>query len=223
MSLGARMSLLPVREVMFKISKMQLAHLVKLSFTPTKVEDSFEDPQSLTVIEINRQRATKAKNKGSAESKIQHSIFGQVASELRGAEPRQLRRSFVHPLDDGQMRTFKVKFTGEGVVDNGGPYREIFNECVDELQSDHLPLLIRCPNSRSDQGINRDKWIVNPACTRYPLYRFMGKLMGIALRNRIAVGFHLAGIVWKKSAGHRAVARRFGGNRSRHGEALPRP
>ena len=37
-------------------------------------------------------------------------------------------------MDDGQSRTFKVKFDGEGVDDYGGPYREIFQQICEELQ-----------------------------------------------------------------------------------------
>ena len=37
-------------------------------------------------------------------------------------------------MDDGQSRTFKVKFDGEGVDDYGGPYREIFQKICEELQ-----------------------------------------------------------------------------------------
>ena len=40
-----------------------------------------------------------------------------------------------HPMDDGQQRTFKVKFEGEGVDDYGGPYRECFSQWCAELQA----------------------------------------------------------------------------------------
>ena len=39
----------------------------------------------------------------------------------------------MHPMDDGQQRSFKVKFEGEGVDDYGGPFREIFSQCAAEL------------------------------------------------------------------------------------------
>ena len=29
-------------------------------------------------------------------------------------------------LDGGQKRCFRLRFVGEGVSDNGGPYREVF-------------------------------------------------------------------------------------------------
>jgi len=56
----------------------------------------------------------------------------------------------------------QVKFQGEGVVDNGGPYRDSFNEWVHELQSDRLPLFALNPNGRNDVGMNRDHYICNP-------------------------------------------------------------
>merc|ERR1712137_1274342 len=93
-----------------------------------------------------------------------------------------LRRSYVHIMDDGQPRTFKVKFEGEGVVDNGGPYRECFNEFMNELfhyaereddaiegeneEGSYLPLFLICPNGRNGQGLNQDKFIPNPSCNK---------------------------------------------------------
>jgi hypothetical protein len=38
-------------------------------------------------------------------------------------------------MDDGQLRTFKVKFEGEGADDYGGPYREFFSQFMAEVQS----------------------------------------------------------------------------------------
>jgi len=50
-------------------------------------------------------------------------------------------------MDDGQSRAFKIKFDGEGVDDYGGPYREIFQQLCDELQS-----LAPEPESDSSSG-----------------------------------------------------------------------
>ncbi|KAG6578154.1 putative HECT E3 ubiquitin ligase [Phytophthora cinnamomi] len=46
---------------------------------------------------------------------------------------------YSHPMDDGQLRSFKVKFEGEGVDDYGGPYREFFSQFFAELQMLHVP------------------------------------------------------------------------------------
>ena len=47
-------------------------------------------------------------------------------------DDRSLRRAFAHMQDAGQTRAFFVKFTGEGVDDQGGPYRAVFETAVGE-------------------------------------------------------------------------------------------
>ena len=53
-------------------------------------------------------------------------------------------------LDVGQVRAFRVNFSGEGSDDYGGPYREVFGHVCEELESCLLPLLIPIPNKRSE-------------------------------------------------------------------------
>ena len=42
-------------------------------------------------------------------------MFGQAFDELHFLEPSALRMAYTHPMDDGQERTFKVKFEGRGL------------------------------------------------------------------------------------------------------------
>jgi hypothetical protein len=50
------------------------------------------------------------------------------------------RRSYIGKGHDGQPRSFKVKFLGEGVNDYGGPYRAVFEQIIDELKMDNIVL-----------------------------------------------------------------------------------
>mmetsp|Transcript_33470 Transcript_33470/g.105752 ORF Transcript_33470/g.105752 Transcript_33470/m.105752 type:complete len:543 (-) Transcript_33470:180-1808(-) len=68
-------------------------------------------------------------------AKLALSLFGQLEAQLAVLPPAQQRLSYTHPMDDGQKRSFKVKFEGEGVDDYGGPYREIFTQVAAELQA----------------------------------------------------------------------------------------
>lgn len=55
-----------------------------------------------------------------------------------------------------------------------------------ELQSKALPLLIPCPNTVTDKGQNREKFVFNPSATsptHLGMFEFLGKLMGLALRR----------------------------------------
>lgn len=84
---------------------------------------------------LNRPKAAAARTKPDPESRLSYSLFGQAFDELHFMEPASLRLGYTHPMDDGQRRTFKVKFEGEGVDDYGGPYRECFAQFAAELQA----------------------------------------------------------------------------------------
>lgn len=196
------------RESVFTSIKVDLfKEIIQHTSTYTRPsEDPYEDPPDLKQITLNRHKAAKALQTGSSNAKLRHSLFGQAASQLDYMNPRELRRCFIRMLDDGQQRTFKVKFVGEGVTDNGGPYRECFNDFVEELFRDDasLPLFIRCPNGREAQGNGQENFICAPTCERYDLYRFFGKLMGIAIRNEIYLDLHLPPMFWRRLVGLRA-------------------
>ena len=69
-----------------------------------------------------------------------------------------------------------------------------------------MPVLIRCPNAVSDVGINREKWLPNPAvgrkgssASRYgEMLLFLGRLMGVAIRSQQPLDLDMPSIVWKQ-------------------------
>lgn len=95
-------------------------------------------------------------------------------------------------------------FLGESVDDCGGGYSESIAEMCDELQNGSLPLLIPTPNGRDEAGANRDCFILNPeakTCLHLNMFRFLGVLMGIAIRTGSPLSLNLAETVWKQLAG----------------------
>eukprot|EP01084_Bolivina_argentea_P086197 155804_1 len=172
-------------------------------------DDPYEDPPSLKQVTINRHKARKAKeqcdytNDKDKEKIMRNSIFHQLYIQLKYLDSKDLRRNYIAKLDDGQERTFKVKFFGEGVQDNGGPYRETFNEIFNEIfnENEILPLFIKSPNFKYSDGIIQDKYIPNPSCVDNDLYKFFGKIIGICIRNHILLNFNLSSIVWKQLIG----------------------
>jgi hypothetical protein len=75
--------------------------------------------------------------------------------------------------------------------------------CLD-LQADHVPLFIPCPNKRAGVGITLDKFIPSPRCTSgiyLAMFTFVGKLMGVAIRTSNALELDLPSIVWKPLVG----------------------
>ena len=111
----------------------------KTTSLSAKTEDDYDYPDDLPHIKVNRLKSFRAKEasellKVPGEDLMFNSMFCQLWRELRQHNDEKLRISYTHPMDDGQSRTFKVKFEGEGVDDYGGPYREIFQQICEELQ-----------------------------------------------------------------------------------------
>ncbi|KAK1945479.1 E3 ubiquitin-protein ligase HERC2 [Phytophthora citrophthora] len=184
--------------------------------------DEYEDPREIRVIRINRiqAQASKLSLLSQPGDRLRRSVFGQLYREMRAWSDSFFRRAYCGKGHGGQRRAFKVKFLGEGVNDYGGPYRAVFEQIVDELQMDNvelakgeqglLPLLIPCPNRRSATGINQDKFLLNPSCgtallangpMALDLHRFLGKLVGTAVRHGLQMGLDLPSLVWRPLSG----------------------
>ena len=91
---------------------------------------------------------------------------------------------------------------GESADDHGGPYREVMVEITNELQSDALPLFIRCPNGVNGVGEYRDAFVPNPSAAsnvHMDRFYFLGQLLGLALRQKeTQLGLTLPSAVWKQ-------------------------
>jgi E3 ubiquitin-protein ligase HERC2 len=97
-------------------------------------------------------------------------------------------------------RVWKVKFIGESVDDCGGGYSESIAEMCDELMNSSVPLLIATPNGRDEAGTSRDCFLLNPALkspAHMQMFRFLGLLMGIAVRTGSPLSLNLAEPMWK--------------------------
>lgn len=123
------------------------------------------------------------------------SVFAQATAALEHSATKYWRLP---------SRVWKVKFVGEGLDDCGGGYSESISEMMSELQSGALPLLLETPNARGDVGVNRDCFMLNPhASSDYHLrlFRFLGNVLGIAIRTGEAIDLNLAPPMWKLIAG----------------------
>ncbi|KAJ8777804.1 hypothetical protein J1605_014157 [Eschrichtius robustus] len=123
------------------------------------------------------------------------SVFGQMCAKMSSFSPDSLL--LPH-------RVWKVKFVGESVDDCGGGYSESIAEICEELQNGLTPLLIVTPNGRDESGANRDCYLFSPAA-RAPvhtnMFRFLGVLLGVAIRTGSPLSLNLAEPVWKQLAG----------------------
>ncbi|ESO89418.1 hypothetical protein LOTGIDRAFT_218809 [Lottia gigantea] len=153
------------------------------------------DKQHGPVVELNRLQVKRSKNKGGfAGPDGIKSVFGQMAQKMSVFGPESLM--LPH-------RVWKVKFVGESVDDCGGGYSESIAEICDELQNGCLPLLIVTPNGRDESGFNRDCFILNPLLSsqlHQNMFRFLGILIGIAIRSGSPLSLNIAESVWKQLA-----------------------
>ncbi|XP_075155337.1 E3 ubiquitin-protein ligase HERC2 [Haematobia irritans] len=156
------------------------------------------DKQHGPVIELNRIQVKRSRNKsvnGLAGVDGMKSVFGQMVQKL----PLLTQEALSLP-----HRVWKVKFVGESVDDCGGGYSESIAEMCDELQNGSVPLLIGTPNGRGEAGANRDCFLLDPTLTsvlQMNMFRFLGVLMGIAVRTGSPLSLNLAEPVWRQLAG----------------------
>jgi hypothetical protein len=161
-------------------------------------DDSSETGQT---IRLNRMQ-NMMKDKMSVKSSLLAQACSQLLTQVTESGLKQLRRS----------RAWKVNFVGEGADDYSGPYHESISVMSDEINK-HLQLLVPPPNGQ-DESTDVPTWapdfageknkIPNPRLVSdayLRLFRFVGVLMGIAIRNNAPIKIRLPIITWKQIAG----------------------
>jgi hypothetical protein len=142
-------------------------------------------------LRLSRARAIALARSGQTDTEGRRTVFAQAFRALHPMAPRLLRRS---------DQLYNTIFLGERAQDAGGPYRETFETYCAELESPLLPLFIPCTNQTNNAGVNGDKWVPNPQALQplhLSMYRFVGKLMGIALRSGLMLPLSWPSLVWK--------------------------
>ncbi|XP_045564463.1 probable E3 ubiquitin-protein ligase HERC1 isoform X7 [Salmo salar] len=119
-------------------------------------------------------------------------IFVQIARQVVKLNASDLRLP---------SRAWKVKLVGEGADDAGGVFDDTITEMCQELETGVVDLLIPSPNATAEVGYNRDRFLLSPsACLDEQLlqFKFLGILMGVAIRTKKPLDLHLAPLVWKQ-------------------------
>ncbi len=96
-----------------------------------------------------------------------------------------------------------MKLIGEGADDAGGVFDDVMSEMCRELSDNagnQLDLLISTPNGKDEVGLNRDKFLLNsdeltPLKAQH--FKFLGILIGVAIRTSKPIALNLAPMVWK--------------------------
>lgn len=186
-------------EVSLDALKDILVYDIKEAFFRKIIQTTMvRDKQHGPVIELNRIHVKRARSRaygGLAGPNGMKSVFGQMVQKL----PLLTQESLYLP-----HRVWKVKFVGESVDDCGGGFSESIAEMCDELQNGSVPLLIQTPNGRGEAGANRDCFLLDPTLhtvLQMNMFRFLGVLMGIAVRTGSPLSLNLAEPVWRQLAG----------------------
>jgi len=212
-----------LREIIFYDTKNHFWRSV-LYHTTTKTippQGEGDKPESIPRISVNRISAGREKLEKTVKSNLkmkglkdidafqavfEQSVLGQLMNELEGRHSRNtarlLRRAWEDVQDAGQERAFYVQFMGEGVSDHGGPYRAIFQKACAEEPS-ILGLVKECgKGGKTDNLIELAH--TKRTETRGSEYeasqlskiKFLGKLIGTAVRHRIMIPMDFACNVW---------------------------
>lgn len=123
---------------------------------------------------------------------LRRSTFGQIYSQLH-QQPSGLYFRTGH--------IWKVEMAGFNSEDAGGPFRESIALMFDDLQSAKLPLFLPTPNNRQNIGTRRGDFLPNPslqATSVAAMFKFVGKLMGMAIRSGEFLPLSLPPLLWAR-------------------------
>ncbi|CAF3449512.1 unnamed protein product [Rotaria socialis] len=136
--------------------------------------------------------------KASVAAHPEDTMFYQAYKQLKSNASRIFRIS----TDE---RAWKATYVGMFSNDQGGPYRDSVTRICADICSTRLLLFILCPNGRVNIGSNRDRWIPNvfPPNRSIPTdiknqYRFVGQLMGMAIRTKQYLDVRFPILLWKQ-------------------------
>ena len=184
---------------------LRLRHIIptatRMSIINKALEKSTTKAKSFE-IKIDRVSANRHIDRGEVDNDGQWSVFSQMFRVLTS-----------RPVSDlcSNDRCFKIDL-GEGAIDGGGPYREVWTNLAEDLMSSYLPLLVPSPNQRTRTGENQEKWALNPLCNsavQLQMLGFLGKLMGMAIRSHNYLEIELSQVCWKLIAGEHVSMRDF--------------
>lgn len=160
------------------------------------INETMKPSPNLFDLTLSRVSALRFANEGKVDTQGKWTVFSQAFRAIHPMGPQVFRVA---------SRFYSTKFSGEYSQDAGGPFRESIDMYAQELQSSALPLLILSPNGRHAIGMNRDKWVFNPASKNNQLYRdmlvFLGKFMGYSIRSNDFIPLNFPSIIWKKLVG----------------------
>lgn len=140
----------------------------------------------------------------------QISINRDMARKLREGTEKDIRCSIIYQifrsvtidkLKNGSDQPWKVSFTNERGIDMGGLARELVTELSLDLRNPNCGIVCPTPNSISQVGYYRDKFIFVPTNNSLrdndKLYMMVGALLLLVIRTGLVQEFDFAPVVWR--------------------------
>ncbi|CAF4467080.1 unnamed protein product [Rotaria socialis] len=130
-------------------------------------------------------------------SNSENTMFYQAYQQMRNNAHIIFRRP--------NEQLWHAQYIGMHSTDHGGPYRDSITRICSDICSTRLPLFILCPNGRTNSGLNRDCWIPNVFPPHESIentitkqYRFVGQLLGMAIRRKHYLNVKFPSLLWKQ-------------------------
>nr|XP_009477774.1 PREDICTED: E3 ubiquitin-protein ligase HECTD3-like [Pelecanus crispus] len=161
-------------------------------------------PHTPPKLYINRHLAREHRANPALDPSCRNTVFTQLYEGLRSSKNNQ-PLDYRWPLSYSQW--WECEFTTEGIIDNGGGFRDSLSDVSEELCPSSgdvpvpLPFFVRTSNQGNSSSDSRDTYVPNPSCKDFPKYEWIGQLMGAALRSKEFLVLSLPALVWKQLAG----------------------
>ncbi|UJR17648.1 hypothetical protein I4U23_004544 [Adineta vaga] len=175
-----------IRSIKFYLLTSTKRQLFKISLEQTTT-DYIDELQSVYFDTIKASTDTE---------NIENTMFHQAYQQLYPNAQILFRRS--------NDQLWLAQYLDMHSTDAGGPYRDSITRICLDICSTRLPLFILCPNGRTNSGVNRDCWIPNVFPPKKLIlkkiqnqYRFVGQLMGMAIRKKHYFNVKFPPLLWK--------------------------
>ncbi|XP_030061835.1 E3 ubiquitin-protein ligase HECTD3 [Microcaecilia unicolor] len=162
-------------------------------------------PTVMPRLYINRRLAMEHRDNPALDPSCKNAVFIQVYEGLKPSDKYEKALDYRWP--GGYDQWWECKFIAEGIIDQGGGFRDSLADISEELcpssADSPVPLLffIRTSNQGNSTGEGRDMYVPNPSCRDFARYEWIGQLMGAALRGKEFLVLALPAFVWKQLTG----------------------
>ena len=160
-------------------------------------------PDAIPLLSINRIAARRERlQRLPLPARRRASVAQQLLRWVAAQPAAALRRAYVHHSHGGQRRAFAVRFCGEGGIDNGGLYRELFAAAMADLHDLQLFAWLRKTPNCADCAVTagKDDFLWDESDDPRWL-RALGRAVGTAVLSGVQVNLLLSPALWKIIAG----------------------